>query len=220
MDELKNNLSSISRILQENSNSPEKITLVAVTKSQPVEKIEHAIALGVKNLGINYLQEAEALRKSFSHQTRWHYIGQIQSRKVRQIVHYDYVQSLGRLSVAEQLNRFASENQIELKVLLQINIGEEETKSGLSANHLPEFLKSMTNFQALRPEGLMCLPPPLFPIEKRRPYFKKMKTLYENHAKKFGFTTLSMGTSDDYAVALQEGANMIRLGTCLFGARK
>jgi pyridoxal phosphate enzyme (YggS family) len=189
------------------------VTIVGVTKIQPVELVREAVACGVRVLANNYVQEGAKLREALGDAAvEWHFIGHIQSRKAKDLTGYHCVQSLDRLSVAEELNKRLDR---KLDVLVEVNIGNESEKSGIAPEALEEFMKGMEPFTNLKVKGIMGMPPPLQPVELRRPYFKELRALRD----RFGLATLSMGTSNDYLVAVEEGATMIRLGTVLFGER-
>lgn len=192
---------------------PPRATLLAVTKGQPIEKIREALREGVHHLGVNYVQEGEKLRAEISG-VKWHFIGQIQSRKVKFIARYDRVESVDRLSIAEALNQACEGRRLE--VLIQLNIGEEATKGGIAPADLPAFASAIEKLPNLECRGLMLLPPPLFPVEQRAPFFRRAKDLLTTRA---AWDALSMGTSEDYEVALREGSTTVRLGRVLFGDR-
>ncbi|MCB0416484.1 MAG: YggS family pyridoxal phosphate-dependent enzyme [Bdellovibrionaceae bacterium] len=195
---------------------PAEITIVGAAKYQPLERIREALKDGLTDLGDNQLQAGESLRTQIGEGPRWHFIGHIQSRKAKGLTSYYMVHSLDRLKVAELLQRALEEaGQESLRILVEVNLGGEATKSGIAASELQNFLKQLRPLDRLRPEGLMCMPPPLDPPERRRPFFRTLRLL----AEETGLGALSMGTSEDYWVALQEGATHIRLGSCLFGER-
>lgn len=196
------------------------VTILGVTKKQPSLKILEAIECGLTHLGNNYVQDGEKLRDELKGKAvRWHFIGHIQSRKAKDLTQYDCVESLDRLEVAKILNERMSATGKKLPVLVEINIGQEESKSGVLPADLDGFLAGLGKMPHLTPSGLMCLPPPLEPVEKRIPFFDQMAELFHRYQSQYPFETLSMGTSDDFEIAVKHGANHIRLGTVLFGAR-
>lgn len=213
------NLKIIQRNIQQFSVSPEKVRILGVTKFQPLERIREALDCGISLFGVNYVQEGQKLRQELQSQNiEWHFIGHIQSRKAKLLLDYECIQSLDRLDIAEDLNQRLEAVGKKLKVLVEVNIGNEPQKSGVKPEALEEFVLNMQSFSSLIVEGLMSMPPPL-PGEARRPFFKQMKNIYDKLSAVYPFNTLSMGTSEDYQIALEEGANLIRLGTCLFGKR-
>ncbi len=193
------------------------VRVLGVTKGQPLERLLEGVACGLTLLGDNYVQEGQRLREQLpSYKGEWHFIGHIQSRKARDLVAYDCVESLDRISVAEELNKRASR---VIPVFAEVNVGEEVSKSGVRPEELEKFLDALKGFPSLRLEGLMALPPPLEPIEARRPHFQKLRQLFDRFSGSHGLKWLSLGTSDDYPLAVAEGANLLRLGTALFGPR-
>ncbi len=205
--------------IRHRSPHPERVTILGACKAQPVDKVRARIADGLNVLGNNYVQEGHALREQLSDfKGEWHFIGHIQSRKARELVDYDCVQSLDRISVAQELNRRLEEKNRRIKVLVEVNVGGEDSKSGIPPENLEEFLFQLRLLHHLDVDGLMGMPPPLQPVENRRPHFKKLRALFDEFGKG-AWRRLSMGTSEDYAVALEEGSTLIRLGTVLFGER-
>ncbi len=194
-----------------------RATLMGVAKGQPLPVVKEAVDAGLKDLGNNYAQEGEALMKAIVG-VRWHFIGGIQSRKVKFLPGYDLVHSVDRLDILEALNKRLSLQNGKSEFLVELNLGDEENKSGISPSSLDAFVGASSHFSALRCRGLMVLPPPLFPVEARRVYFKQAREILTRHAA-LGWDCLSMGTSEDFEVALEEGATIVRLGTVLFGPR-
>ena len=201
-----------------------RIRVVAVTKSQPKEKIEEAIQAGIREFGVNYAQQGEALRDGLrltddQDALYWHFIGHIQSRKVRDLISYDCIQSMDRLELIEELKKRTHGSPFPLpQILVEVNIGEEPQKSGILPSKLQEFLDG-TDKLGISVSGLMAMPPPLEPVEERAVYFERMRKLFDQHGPARKWETLSMGTSDDFLVAIRCGATMVRLGTCLLGER-
>jgi pyridoxal phosphate enzyme (YggS family) len=196
------------------------VTLVGVTKRQPVTRVAEAVAAGLRDLANNYEQEGRALAEALRDDgLRWHFIGHIQSRKAKLLLDYHLVQSLDRASIAKTWQRMLGDSERRLDVLIEVNVGEEPTKSGVLPSALAPFLREIEPLSAVRVRGLMAMPPPLEPVEARRPFFRTMRALFEAHRDAEHFDVLSMGTSADYLVAVEEGATMIRLGETLFGPR-
>ncbi|MCB0406073.1 MAG: YggS family pyridoxal phosphate-dependent enzyme [Bdellovibrionales bacterium] len=210
------NLAYIHESIRRLGRNPEDITLVGAAKFQPLARIQQAVDSGLKDLGDNQLQAGDILRQQILGNPRWHFIGHIQSRKAKNLTSYYMIHSLDRVKVAELLQRSLDPSEAPpLKVLVEVNVGAETTKSGIATSELKKFLKELEPLDRLRPLGLMCMPPPVSPVENRRPFFRTLRQLAEDH----GLKLLSMGTSDDYTVAVEEGATHIRLGSCLFGKR-
>jgi PLP dependent protein len=225
-------IDQISIAARKSHRNPEDIRLVVVTKSQPVEIVQAAIEAGVRILGENYPEEGVTKIQSLAAQSgvEWHMIGHVQSRKARLVVdHFALLHSLDSLKLAQRLNRFAAESNRILHVLLEFNVGGEESKSGWDASNesqwdvfLPE-VESIVDLENLRVHGLMTMPPLGTDPEESRRFFLSLRLLRDHLAKQFpnaNWRELSMGTSADYAVAVEEGATLVRVGTAIVGARK
>lgn len=213
-------LAAIHRRLEETGTKPSAVSIMAVVKAQPVERLAEAARAGIRLMGCNYVQESAGYREAlWDEPIEWHFIGHVQTNKAKFLVEYDCVQSVDRIEVAEALEKRLSGRAKPLRVLLELNIGAEPGKSGIAPERLEKFLVSLKPFARLRVDGLMCLPPPLEPAERRRAFFSRLRELFDRHASQDGWTTLSMGTSDDYWVAAQEGATLLRIGTALLGPR-
>lgn len=196
------------------------ITLVAVTKTVPWERLLPWAIAGQTQFGENKVQEA--LGKFLDTDQRkkvagtFHLIGPLQSNKAKKAVHFfDLIQSLDRLDLAKDLNRHADEAGKKIACLIEVKISPETSKSGLDPERLPEFLDQLGQFPHIEVKGLMGIPPFGAAGDKARPYFARLRMLFE----KTKLSILSMGMSSDFETAIEEGATMIRLGTVLFGTR-
>lgn len=219
MTSLKENVERIREEIARKATNRE-VRLLGVTKAQPAGRVIEAVEAGLRLLGNNYVQEGDSLRGRLAERgVEWHFIGHIQSRKAKDVVAYDCIESLDRWSVAEELSRRAVASGKRLPVLVEVNVGGEASKSGVSLDEVEGFLARVAGLPGLKLDGLMAMPPPLEPIESRRPYFHRMRQLFERNSERLGFRCLSMGTSDDYAIAVEEGSTLVRLGTALFGPR-
>jgi len=206
--------------------SAEEITLVAITKTHPVETLKTALELGMHDLGENRVQEAEdKITNLGRNAARWHLVGHLQANKARRAVGlFDLIHSLDSVALAQRLDRMCvEENRESLDVLVQVDLGGEATKTGIEPAQLPLLLATMKECPRLRLTGLMTLPPYFENPDCSRPFFKTLRELrYELHAQghfSSGKGELSMGMSHDFEVAIEEGATMIRVGTALFGER-
>ncbi len=207
--------------------APDEITLIAVTKTHPVETLRVALDIGAKDFGENRVQEAEpkivAVGRNAAH---WHLIGHLQANKARRAVKlFDLIHSLDSVELVERLDRLCvEEERAELPVLIQIDLGGEETKSGASESELAELIQSVGVSRRLRLRGLMTLPPFFTDAERVRPYFRRLRELRDQMQLRGDFGTgpgeLSMGMTNDFEVAIEEGATMVRIGTALFGERE
>jgi pyridoxal phosphate enzyme (YggS family) len=225
-------LDTIAASARKSGRDPEDIRLVVVTKSQPIEIVQAAIEAGARSLGENYPEEGVMKIQSLSGQSgvEWHMIGHVQSRKARLVAdHFALLHSLDSLKLAQRLDRFAGEANRILPVLLEFNVGGEESKSGWNASHesqwdtfLPE-LQSLLDLPHLRVHGLMTMPPLETDPQEARRFFLRLRLLRDHLATQFpqaDWRELSMGTSADYAMAVEEGATLVRVGTAIVGARK
>jgi len=204
---------------------PSEVELIAVTKTVPAEKIKEAIDLGVRLIGENRVQEAkekiEELRDKIPETVQWHMIGHLQKNKVRPAVMlFDMIQSVDSLSLAERINRIATEYGKVQRVLVQVKLSEEETKHGIEERELEHLLAEIRGMENLLVEGLMTIPPYFEDPELVRTYFRRLRQLKEQmNQRGFNLRHLSMGMSGDYEVAIEEGATMVRVGTAIFGRR-
>jgi pyridoxal phosphate enzyme (YggS family) len=206
--------------------APEEVTLIAVSKTHPPETLLRAIEAGVRDLGENRVQEADAKITELGRtRARWHLIGHLQANKARRAVAlFDVIHSLDSASLARRLDHLCAESaREELPVLIQVDLAGEETKSGVDEDELPRVVEAVAACQSLRLLGLMTLPPFFEDAELARPYFRRLRELRDALASGGNFGPgrgeLSMGMSHDFEVAIEEGATMVRVGTAIFGAR-
>ena len=226
-----NTLAQISKAALRVHRNPSDIRLVVVTKSQPLEVVQATIRAGAQILGENYPEEGVMKIQSLAEQSgvEWHMIGHVQSRKARSVAdHFALLHSLDSLRLAQRLDRFAAEQRHILPVLLEFNVGGEENKSGWDAadesnwdKFLPE-IKSLLELPNLSVHGLMTMPPLGTEPEDSRRFFQRLRLLRDQLASSYpqaDWHELSMGTSTDYRVAVEEGATLVRVGTAIVGAR-
>lgn len=212
--------------------NPSEITLIAVSKTHPAESIRLAYEAGVRNFGENRVQEWESKRPLLSDlgDANWHLIGHLQSNKAnRAATSFHSVDSVDELGLAQRLDRALQTPGIsvigntaaKLRVVIEVRVAEETTKSGVNAADLPALVEQVTKLSSLDLSGLMCIPPYLEDVESVRPYFRRMRELRDQIARQVGVTlpVLSMGMSHDFEVAIEEGATEVRVGTALFGQR-
>ena len=190
------------------------VTLIAVSKTKPASDLQQAIDAGQRHFGENYLQEAlEKIETLKNQDLIWHFIGPIQSNKAKQISqNFDWVHSVDRLKIAKRLNDQRPKNLEKLNVLLQVNIDDEATKSGVLEGEIEDFILHFENFQNITLRGFMCIPNP----NNAEQSFKKMAEILQKHP---NLDTLSMGMSTDLELAIENGANFVRIGTDIFGKR-
>ncbi len=204
----------------------EEITLIGVSKTHPASAIREAYEAGVRHFGENRVQEWEGKRAGTEGlAANWHLIGHLQSNKTARAARlFHSVDSVDDLDIAQRLDRARAEAGItgKLRVLIEVRIAPEETKSGAEIAEVPDLAERIAELPRLELEGLMCIPPFLVEAEQVRPYFRRLRELSEDLAKKLGFAlpVLSMGMSHDFEVAIEEGATEVRVGTALFGTRE
>ncbi len=198
----------------------EEILLVGASKSVKPETIKLFFECGLKSFGENRVQEfLEKYNTLKDLPIDWHFIGTLQSNKVKYIWDkVSIIHSLDRESTAKEIQKRATHT---IRVLIEVNVGNEETKGGVDKNNLKHFVEKLLHYKNIKLEGLMCIPPYSEDPQKSRPYFAMLRELRENLETEFNLTLphLSMGMSDDFEVAIEEGATIIRIGRALFGER-
>jgi hypothetical protein len=229
MEYLEENLKKVNEKIIESAvksgRSPEDIRVVAVTKTVPPDVIQKAVDCGITILGENRVQEARSKVDLIKGDVEWHLIGHLQKNKVKTAVRlFSMVQSVDSLELAREIDRRAGEINKTIDVLIQVNIGKEATKFGIDYEETEDFIKEVSQLPWVKVRGLMAIAPFKENPEDTRPYFKKMHDLFisikslaiENVEMEY----LSMGMTNDFTVAIEEGSNMVRIGTGIFGERK
>ena len=197
---------------------PDSVKLLAVSKTQPVEVLQTAYTLGLRQFGENYLQEALGKIDALPGDCEWHFIGPIQSNKTRPIAEsFDWVHTLARDKIARRLNEQRPEALAPLKVCIQVNVSGEASKSGLAPDELPDLVDTVRQLPRLTLMGLMCIPEAAADEAQLRAQFALLRQLRDDYLP--DAPTLSMGMSGDLDTAIAEGSTMLRIGTALFGAR-
>jgi pyridoxal phosphate enzyme (YggS family) len=224
-DNLAQILETIAQTARKVSRNPEEIKLVAVTKMVDIDKIWQAVDRGQMLFGENYLQEAAGKIDLFPPTVNWHFIGHLQSNKAKQAVElFDVIETVDRWKVAQALDNHSKSRNKKVNILIQVNTGREKQKSGVFPEATETLLRQIAHQTDLRVLGLMTMPPFSPDPEKSRPYFRVLNNL-ATHLAALGLfadnahVELSMGMSGDYAVAVEEGATIVRVGTALFGTR-
>jgi len=219
---LKNVLQRIKDAVNKNNTITHPVTLLAVSKTHTINKIEEAFLAGQRDFGENYLSEAiEKITALDEYDICWHYIGPIQSNKTAKIAeHFAWVHSIDRLKIARRLSAQRPGHLPPLNICIQVNISNEASKSGVSPEELPELIVQVNNLPGIKLRGLMCIPAMEETYDKQRQAFHKMYELYQQQKSAFpDIDTLSMGMSADLEAAIAEGSTMVRVGTDIFGAR-
>lgn len=199
-----------------------EVRLVAVSKTHPPESILEALECGVNVFGENRLQEAKAKIQRLPSRCHWHFIGHLQKNKIRQALPlFELIHGVDSLAIAKDIDRVASELGLFPKILLEVNVAGEETKFGFSPAVLRAQMEEIRKLPRLQIEGLMTIPPPAPTPEDSRKHFVALRHLRGELESEFALTLpeLSMGMSDDFEVAIEEGATLVRIGTALFGSR-
>jgi len=203
---------------------PQGIELVVASKARKVEEIEEVINAGAKVLGENYVKEAEEKYLKIGNKAKWHLIGHLQKNKAKFAVKiFDMIETLDSLELAKVIDRECAKLNKIIPVLIEINSAEESQKAGILPKDLEGFLKEISKLKNICPMGLMTMGPVVSNPEDIRPFFKITKDLFENVKKLYpqnsNWKYLSMGMSDSFKIAIEEGANIVRVGTAIFGPR-
>lgn len=225
---IKDNVANIQKTIQEtldkSSRQKEDVTLIAVSKTKPIKAIQEVYEAGIKDFGENRVQELRDKMPALPKDIRWHMIGHLQKNKIKYIIQDIYmIHSVDSLSLAEEISKHALKINRQIPVLLEVNIGEEDSKFGYQIQELYEDLTALSALEGIQIKGLMCVPPFSDDMEDSRPYFKKLFNLMVDIASKnidnIDMNSLSMGMSGDFPIAIEEGANYLRIGTSIFGER-
>lgn len=228
-DNLENVRQTIQKATKSASRSNESVTLLAVSKTQPAERLLEAMRAGQFHFGENYLQEALDKQQNLQQlcsadewqQLCWHFIGPLQSNKTRAVAeHFDWVHSVDRLKIARRLSEQRPINMPPLQICLQVNIDAEDSKAGISVEELSDLANEVSSLPGLNLRGLMAIPAAKVSADDTAESFARMRgALQDLQAQHPSMDTLSMGMSGDLELAIAEGATMVRIGTAIFGAR-
>jgi len=207
----------------------ESIRIVAVTKTVPAERIREAIESGISIIGENYIRDArEKYPLLSSHPVAWHFIGHLQTNKAKYAVKmFDLIHSVDSVKLAHELDIQAKKVNKVQNILIQVNIGKEETKAGINEEDAPDLVNEISRFKNIFLKGLMVIPPFFDDPERVRPYFSALRdlrdrirsSLYSGQVNNIAMDELSMGMSGDFETAIEEGATLVRIGTAIFGER-
>ena len=226
-DNLLNIKNEIKKIAKECGRDPNTIQLIAVSKTKPVEQIMEAINAGQLAFGENYVQEGiekiQYFKKNMpNNDLIWHFIGPLQSNKSKLVAeHFDWMHTIDRLKIAQRLNDQRPKEMAKLNVLIQVNISQEASKSGVKPEEVTELVKQIVALPNLNLRGLMAIPEIENDYDKQLNVFTKMQQLLHSLQKDYPFMdTLSMGMSGDMPAAISAGSTMVRIGTAIFGARQ
>jgi pyridoxal phosphate enzyme (YggS family) len=226
LERIKNVYRKISSAAIRSGRNPFDVTLVAVTKNVPYERIKEGVDLGLRVLGENRVQEAqgkiEACRlQCADYEVEWHLVGHLQKNKAKTAVHlFHLIHSLDSISLAREVDKHALKAGKIQRVLIQVKLSEEETKHGVPKEDLMDTIKAVSGMKNLKLEGLMTMPPYFENPETARPFFRELRECRDRAEKKgYHLPELSMGMTNDYEAAILEGATIVRIGTAIFGER-
>ncbi len=234
LDRASNIMKRISHAAMRAGRNPEEVKLIAVTKAVGIETIKEAIDVGLRVFGESRVQEAKTKIEELSRLSTanfplptisWHLIGHLQKNKAKYAVQlFDLIHSVDSIGLAEEINKQAEKIGKQQRILIQVKLSEEETKQGIKEEDLIPLLERIKKLNNLKLEGLMTIPPYFDAPEKARPYFKRLREIRDNinalHIVDSPLHELSMGMSNDFEVAIEEGATMVRIGTAIFGERE
>lgn len=206
------------------SEIPSYIELVAAAKTRTVEEIQEAISSGVAIIGENYVQEAGKIFDIIGNKVKWHFIGHLQKNKVKKAVKiFDMIETVDNVDVAREIDLRSREVGRNMPILIEVNSGMEKSKFGVRDDKVEEFIISIAAFKNISVQGLMTMGPLKDDPEESRPYFRKVKNIFDNISLKkisaVKMRYLSMGMTNSYKVAIEEGANIVRIGAKIFGER-
>ena len=225
---LQENLTSVEKRIQQAckvvGRNPREVTLIAVSKTMPVETLQRAYDLGVRVFGENKVQELADKYEALPKDIRWHMIGHLQRNKVKYVIDkVDLIHSVDSIRLAETIEKEAQKHNLTANILIEVNVAREDSKFGLMPEEIDEFIEKIADFSHLSVKGLMTIAPYVDDPEENRPVFAGLRKLSVDIAKKnvnnITMSILSMGMTNDYQVAVEEGATMVRVGTGIFGAR-
>lgn len=213
---------NVKKILEE---LPEGVELVAAAKARTPEEIREAVEAGVKYIGENYVQEAREAFKFVGHRTKWHFIGHLQTNKVKKAVEiFDLIETVDSVKLAREIDKRCSAIGKVMPVLVEINSGREPQKFGILPEAAESFIREIAPLENLKVKGLMTMGPAFGDPEKARPYFIETRKTFEKikslDIPNVEMKYLSMGMTNSYRVAIEEGANIVRIGTKIFGPRE
>lgn len=218
---------SINHVAMRSGRNPEDIKLIAVTKTVSTEIIKEAINIGLRIFGENRVQEAKKKIEELTSQFKdskieWHLIGTLQRNKAKYAVHlFDLIHTVDSIELAQELDKQAGKIDKIQRILVQVKLSQEPTKHGILEEQLSPLIERIKELKNLKLEGLMNMPPYFEDPEESRPYFRRLRELRDEFQKRgFSLPELSMGMSNDFEIAIEEGSTMVRIGTALFGERK
>lgn len=223
MPNITENLEAVKRSIESASRKAgragDDVTLIVVTKTRSIAEIKEAIACGVRDIGENYVQEAESKYSEIGDIVQWHMIGHLQRNKARHVVEFaSMIHSVDDLELAREISRRAQNIGKRIDVLVEVKVSDEPTKFGAGADEALRLIENIAGFEGIRVCGLMGMAPFLENPEETRPFFSQLRRLWEKLPDEQRLF-LSMGMTQDFEIAIEEGSNMVRIGTAIFGPR-
>ncbi len=224
IENYRNVLKHVEEACRRAGRDPKEVTLIAVSKTKPVSMIEELLPEGVLDFGENRPQELKEKYEILPKELRWHMIGHLQRNKVKYVVGRScLIHSVESLRLAEAIQEEAEKKQLVMPVLVEVNMAQEDTKYGLTAEETPEFISQISKFPNLQVNGLMTIAPFVENPEDNRIHFRNLYKLFIDikgrNLDNVNMCNLSMGMTNDYEIAIEEGATMVRVGTGIFGER-
>jgi PLP dependent protein len=216
-------LARIAEAAKKSGRNVEDVDLVAISKTHDAERVREAVEAGQQLFGESKVQEARIKIPELPSNLRWHFVGHLQKNKIRHALpFFELFHGIDSVDLAQDLNRVAEEEGMHPRILLQVNVAAEGSKFGFQPDKLREALEPLLSFNRLTIEGLMCIPPLAEEAESSRKYFVELRELRDAIEKEFDIKLpqLSMGMTNDYVVAVEEGATLVRVGTAIFGKRR
>lgn len=216
---------NVANIARKSNRDESDVTLIAVSKTKPIELLKEAYEAGARDFGENHVQEIVDKYPQMPNDVRWHMIGHLQTNKVKYIVDKVYmIHSVDSYKLAKEISKQALKFNVDVNILIEVNVGEEETKFGLNTSEVEELVRLISELPNIKIRGLMTVAPYVDDAEKNRSIFSALKQLSVDIASKnidnVNMDCLSMGMSGDYEVAISEGATFVRVGTSIFGSRE
>ena len=203
---------------------PEGVTLLAAAKERSADEISEVIRAGITIIGENYLQDTLKVINEVKEKAEWHFVGHLQTNKVKKVVGiFDMIESVDSLRLAKEIERCCERRNKIMPILIEVNSGEEDQKYGVAPNDVAQLIREMSSLNHIKVMGLMTMGPRFGDPEESRPYFRKTRKIFEQikdlHLPNIEMKYLSMGMTNSYEVAIDEGANLVRIGTRIFGER-
>lgn len=204
---------------------PEGVTVLAAAKERSADEIFEAIRAGITIIGENYLQDTLMVINEVKEKAQWHFIGHLQTNKVKKVIDiFDMIESVDSLKLAKEIERCCKRRNKAMPVLIEVNSGEEKQKHGVLPNDVAQLIREISSLTYVKIMGLMTMGPRFGDPEESRPYFRKTREIFEQikdfHLPNVEMKYLSMGMTNSYRVAIEEGANLVRIGTKIFGQRE